>query len=155
MLDKASFVVQRETSGMSPRAVGEEPRTMKWIYWNIVLAGLLAVLMPITAVAGCGNVFGKDAPAVFKEQSSWSPAEKAVAAGHYRRAIRELRSTMGALRLIRNRFIRHCVASGADARLATAQAGLAYLDAHPDDKSGAHKAEHHAWVTFPMSHNCP
>ena len=128
---------------------------MKRIYWSVGLAALLAGFMPISAFAGCGGVFGEDAPVVFKVQSSWGPAEQAIAAGHYRRAIRELRSTMGALRLIRSRFTRHCVASGANLRFAAAQAGLAYLEAHPGDTSGAHKAEHHAWITFPIAHNCP
>ncbi len=124
---------------------------------KIPLIAFIVALAPVSAIAGggCDAAFGTDAPAIIKVQSSWGAADRATEGGHYARALRELRTTTSALHLIRSRFMRHCVASGANARIATAEAGLSYLKEHSGDFIGAKKAANRAWVLFPMPHNCP
>ena len=124
---------------------------------KIPLVALLVALTPVSAIAGagCDAAFGTDAPAIIKVQSSWGAAERAIEGGHYARALLELRKTTPALHLIRNRFMRHCVAGGANLRIAAAQAGLAHLEQHPSYFIGAKKAANRAWVRFPMAHDCP
>ena len=122
-----------------------------------ILIALFVMVFPLPTLAGggCDAAFGSDAPAIFKVQSSWGPAERAMAAGHYARALRELQATMPALRLIRKPFMRRCVEGGAGIRIAAARAGFDYLHAHPGDLAGAKKAANHAWIAFPMANNCP
>jgi len=130
---------------------------MKQRLSKTALIALLVVVMPVMALAGggCDAAFGSDAPAIIKVQSSWGPAERAMAAGHYARALRELHATMPALRSIRKPFMRRCVAGGAGIRIAAARAGLDYIQVHPGDLVGAKKAANHAWIAFPMADNCP
>ena len=127
------------------------------MYSAVAIVSFLVFAAPIAVLAGggCDAVFGSDAPAIIKVQSSWDPAEKAMAASHYARALQELLATMPGLRQIRNTFMRRCVASGADMRVAAARAGLSYMRTHPGDSTGARKAAQRAWTDFPSPHNCP
>lgn len=122
-----------------------------------VLCGFAAVALACGFPKGtlaCDS-FGPNEGAVDKVQSSWGPAEDLIAKHDYSRALAELEATERYLPLIHDAFIRKCVAQGANLRLVSARAGAAYELRHPKDVTGATSAAHRAWVTFPMSHNCP
>ena len=70
-------------------------------------------------------------------------------------ALQHLDSTYGYLLAIKDPFTRKCVAEGAQLRITSAKAGVAYLSGHSGDYSGAKDATDKAWQTFPMMHNCP
>jgi predicted Zn-dependent protease len=120
---------------------------------TIVLAAILMLCSFATAVA-CGS-FAADDAAVARVQSSWGPAEQMMAKGQYASALEMLQSSQKYLPLIRNTFIRSCVAEGADLRIVSARAGQEYLAGHPGDAKGAATAADRAWRAFPQRHDCP
>jgi hypothetical protein len=115
---------------------------------------LVSVALGAAPAIGCVS-FGADQPAIDKVQSSWGPAEDEMDSGQYAAAVKELRSTLPFLSLIRDPFIRNCVADGANIRIIAASAGADYLVQSPYDKRGAKAAADRAWKAYPMRHNCP
>ncbi len=122
---------------------------MRYVVFVALMA--LSVTVPVFACVQ----FGADQRAVERVQSSWAPAEQAMQAGEYAKALKELRATSALLPAIRKPFTRNCVAGGANNRIASAIAGQSFLVRHPNDHGGAKAAADRAWRSFPMSHNCP
>lgn len=119
----------------------------------VVISIGFAAVLPTVAEA-CAK-FGADQRTIDKVQSSWAPGEKLMHGHQYHRALATFRSTERYLTLIHDRFIRKCVAEGADIRVVSAQAGAVYLDQHSGDVRGAQSAADRAWRAFPMRHDCP
>jgi hypothetical protein len=116
---------------------------------------LSAIIVPGAAAAGgCGS-FGVDDTPVSNVQASWGPAERLVADGSYSKALIALHGSARYLPTIHDPFIRACVASGSDLRIAAATAGANVLTRNPADVKGAAAAAHDAWIHFPSRHDCP
>ncbi len=118
---------------------------------------IVVAVMAVSQIAAANACvqFGADQPAVGRVQVSWAPAERAMRAGAYAKALKELRATSTMLPSIHNAFTRRCVAEGANMRIASASAGETFLARHPSDRPGAKAAADRAWRTFPMKDNCP
>lgn len=78
-----------------------------------------------------------------------------MSSGKYAAAVAELDRGISLLPYIKRKLFRECVRDGAQARLAMAKGGQAFLAAHPADMQGANRAADYAWKTYPMRSDCP